>query len=179
MLKIYYEGGVEVDIFDFALKLEMESEKYYRDQADKTSFADLRFLLENLADTEARHYKIVEALRLQNNAALPPAKPSSQSESIFASYIKDAEALRKAISIDKFKEEQIDVYRVALVKEKESVEIYEKMLLQTQNPDARAALENLIKEEKAHAEAIDEIIDLLNKVSDWVESAEFNHTEPY
>ena len=168
-----------MDIFDYALKLEMESEKYYRDQAEKTSFADLRFLLENLADTEARHYKIVEALRLQNNVALPPAKPSGQSESIFSSYIKDAEALRKAISIDKFKEEQIDVYRVALVKEKESVEIYEKMLQETQNSDAKAALESLIKEEKSHAEAIDEIIDLLNKVSDWVESAEFNHTEPY
>ena len=24
-----------------------------------------------------------------------------------------------------------------------------------------------------------EIVDLLNKVSDWVESAEFNHTESY
>lgn len=55
-----------MDIFDFALKMEMESEKYYREQARKTNFSDLRILLENLAETEARHYKIVEDLRLQN-----------------------------------------------------------------------------------------------------------------
>lgn len=168
-----------MDIFDFALKLEMESEKYYRDQAAKTNFNDLKVLLEKLAADEARHYKIVEVLRLQNNAPLHPAKSLDQGISIFASYIKDAEALRKAISIDKLKEEQIDVYRVALIKEKESVEIYEKMLQETQNSDAKAALESLIKEEKSHEEVIDEIIDLLNKVNDWVEAAEFNHTDPY
>ena len=56
-----------MDIFDFALKMELESEKYYREQAESTNFTDLRILLENLADAEARHYKIVGALRLQNN----------------------------------------------------------------------------------------------------------------
>ena len=44
---------------------------------------------------------------------------------------------------------------------------------------AKAVIERLLKEEQSHAEAIDEIVDLLNKVSDWVESAEFNHTESY
>lgn len=87
--------------------------------------------------------------------------------------------MRKAISIEKDKEEQIDIYRLALVKEKESVEIYEKMLSQAQDPNAKAVIERLIKEEQKHADVMDEIIDLLNKVSDWVEAAEFNHTETY
>ena len=168
-----------MDIFDFALKMELESEKYYREQSKKAKFNDLKILLENLADAEARHYKIVGALRLQNNELLPEDEVLVETKNIFASYIKDAEALRKAISIDKIKEEQIDVYRLALVKEKESVEIYEKMLAQAQNPHAKAVIERLLKEELSHAEAIDEIVDLLNKVSDWVESAEFNHTESY
>ena len=110
---------------------------------------------------------------------MPEDEVLVETKNIFASYIKDAEALRNAISIDKIKEEQIDVYRLALVKEKESVEIYEKMLAQAQNPQAKAVIERLLKEEQSHAEAIDEIVDLLNKVSDWVESAEFNHTESY
>ena len=155
-----------MDIFDFALKMELESEKYYREQAESTNFTDLRILLENLADAEARHYKIVRALRLQNNELLPEDEVLVETKNIFASYIKDAEALRNAISIDKIKEEQIDVYRLALVKEKESVEIYEKMLAQAQNPQAKAVIERLLKEEQSHAEAIDEIVDLLNKVSD-------------
>ncbi len=168
-----------MDIFDFALKMELESEKYYREQASKTNFTDLQNLLANLADAEARHYKIVEALRLQNTEPLPDNEALAETKNIFESYIKDAEALRNAISIEKIKEEQIDVYRLALVKEKESVEVYEKMLAQAQNPHAKAVIERLIKEEQSHAEAMDEIVDLLNKVSDWVEAAEFNHTDSY
>ena len=168
-----------MDIFDFALKMEKESEKYYREQAKVTKFTDLQVLLENLAEAEARHYKIVEALRMQNNECLPEEALLAETKNIFASYIKDAEALRNAISIDKIKEDQIDIYRLALVKEKESVEIYEKMLTEAQNTHTKSVIERLIKEEQLHAEAIDEIVDLLNKVSDWVESAEFNHTEAY
>ena len=168
-----------MDIFDFALKMERESEKYYRDQANKTKFSDLKTLLENLAAAEARHYKIVEALRLQNTEALPDEEVLTETKNIFVSYVKDAEALRKAISIDKIKEDQIDVYRLALVKENESVEVYEKMLSQAHNPNVKAVLERLIKEEQSHAKVMDEIIDLLNKVSDWVEAAEFNHQEDY
>ncbi|MHC1718337.1 MAG: ferritin family protein [Acidaminococcaceae bacterium] len=168
-----------MDIFDVALKMELESEKYYLEQAKITDFTDLRVLLEKLAEEEARHYKIVEALRLQNNELLPDDRSLAKIENIFTSYIKDAEALRKAISIEKSKEEQIDVYRVALVKENESVEVYEKMMAQAQNPHAKAIIARLIKEEQSHAEAMDEIVDLLNKVSDWVEAAEFNHTDSY
>ena len=53
------------------------------------------------------------------------------------------------------------------------------MLSQAQDPNAKAVIERLIKEEQKHADVMDEIIDLLNKVSDWVEAAEFNHTETY
>ena len=53
------------------------------------------------------------------------------------------------------------------------------MLSQAHNPNVKAVLERLIKEEQSHAKVMDEIIDLLNKVSDWVEAAEFNHQEDY
>ena len=107
-----------MDIFDFALKMERESEKYYREQAGKTDFLDLRILLEKLADTEAKHYEIVEALRSQNNDLLPEDWTLEETKNIFDSYIKDTEAMCKAISIKKDKTEQIDIYRLALVKEK-------------------------------------------------------------
>ena len=168
-----------MDIFDFALKMERESEKYYREQAGKTDFLDLRILLEKLADTEAKHYEIVEALRSQNNDLLPEDWTLEETKNIFDSYIKDTEAMCKAISIKKDKAEQLDIYRLALIKEQESAAVYEKILTQTEDKNAQAVIKRLIKEEQAHAAVMDEIIDLLNKVSDWVESAEFNHTEAY
>ena len=90
-----------MDIFEFALKMEMESENYYREQAKMTKFDDLRIILENLAAAEARHYKIVEALRQQNNESLPDDQRLAEVKNIFESYIKDAKDLRNAISIEK------------------------------------------------------------------------------
>lgn len=168
-----------MDIFDFALKMESDGEKYYRQQAKATHFEDLKVLLEALADEEARHYKIVEAMRAQNNEYLQGDDSLAKACSIFVSYKKDANALKKAISIEKLREEQIDVYRVALAKEKESIELYEKMLGQAKSSAEKAVLEKLVKEEGNHALALDNVIELLNRVNDWVEAAEFNHREPY
>jgi hypothetical protein len=36
-----------------------------------------------------------------------------------------------------------------------------------------------MQEEERHAEQLEHIIDMLNNVNDWVESAEFNHKDIY
>lgn len=58
---------------------------------------------------------------------------------------------------------------------KKKCEIYEKMLTQLKILTQKLYREDPVKEEQSHAETIDEIVDLLNKVSDWVESARFKY----
>ena len=167
-----------MDIFKFALQLESDSEQYYRGQAGKTKYDDLKVVLEGLAEEEQRHYKILEAMR--DHFPLPGVETSgAKIKTIFDSFEQDFTQLKNAISIEKLQEEQIDLYRVALGKEHESVALYQKMRDATTDAAHKKVFDRLIAEEQHHAEMLDGIINMLNHVRDWVESAEFNHKDDY
>ena len=168
-----------MDVYDFALKMELDGEKYYREWALKTKYDDLKKALDGLADDEQRHYKIIQTAQHQTFKYLEADPSLSTVRNVFHSYKDDLAALKNKVSIEKLRDEQMDVYKVALVKERESVELYKTMQEKTKNADEKAILERLMKEEEGHVAVIDTIIDMLNHVNDWVEAAEFNHQDPY
>lgn len=167
-----------MDIFEFALQLETDSEQYYREQAGKTKYDDLKVVLEGLAEEERRHYKILEAMR--NQFPLPSADASGiKKDTIFDSFEQDFTKLKNRVSIEKLKDEQADLYRVALGKEHESVALYKKMREATADAKKQKLFDSLIAEEQHHVEVLDGIINMLNHVRDWVEAAEFNPKDDY
>ena len=168
-----------MDVYDFALKMELDGEKYYREWARKTKYDDLKKALEGLADDEKRHYKIIQTAQHQTFKYLEADPSLSTVRNVFHSYKDDLAALKNKVSIEKLRDEQMDVYKVALVKERESVELYKTMQEKAKNADEKAILERLMKEEEGHVAVIDTIIDMLNHVNDWVEAAEFNHQDTY
>lgn len=168
-----------MNIFDFALKMELDGEKYYREQAQKTKYEDLKIVLTGLADDEQRHYEIIQSIQKQTFKYIEADPSLSNVRNVFRSYKDDITALKNEVSIEKLKDEQLDIYRVALVKEKESVELYRKMKEDTKNIEEKKILEKLMNEEKRHEEVIDSIIDMLNHVHDWAESAEFGNRGKY
>ncbi|MDR3563884.1 MAG: ferritin family protein [Negativicutes bacterium] len=161
-----------MDIFEFALKMELEGEKYYRDLATKVKYAELKPVLEGLADDEQRHYKIIQAAKKEIWNYIEADPSLNNIQSIFASN-------KNKESILTLKKEQIDVYQAALAKEKESVELYLKLKENAVGQEAKMICEKLRHEEEKHVEVIDTIIDMLNHVNDWVEAAEFNHRDTY
>lgn len=167
-----------MDIFEFALQLETDSEQYYREQAEKTKYDDLKVVLEGLAEDERRHYKILAAMRDQFPLPVDDAS-AAEKNTIFDSFEQDFTKLKNMISIEKLKEEQVDLYRVALGKEHESVALYQKMRGAAADAGKQKVFDRLIAEEQHHAEVLDSIINMLNHVRDWVESAEFNHKDDY
>lgn len=168
-----------MDVFAFALKMELDGEKYYREQAEKVKYNDLKVVLEGLADDERRHYKIIQSMQSQTYNYVEDDPSLSKARKIFKSYQKDVSALKNKASIEKLKDEQIDVYRMALLKEQESVELYKKLNADANNSKEKEILERLMNEEKGHVEVIDSIIEMLNHVNDWVEAAEFNNPDTY
>ena len=69
--------------------------------------------------------------------------------------------------------EQLDLYRVALEKEKESIDLYEKLLSEATDDKSKDLFKFLIEQEKDHYITLEELVSQLNKCNDWVESAEF------
>ncbi len=49
-----------MDIFDYAIQMEKDGEKYYREIAGKTNNKGLATIMNMLADEEVRHIQIIE-----------------------------------------------------------------------------------------------------------------------
>ncbi|MBP2659714.1 MAG: nuclease superfamily protein [Firmicutes bacterium] len=161
-----------MDIFDFALQMELDGEKYYRDLAEKVNHDDLKKVLEGLAEDEQRHYKIIQLAQSQTFNHIADSSLSSI-PNVF-SRNKDKAFVPENDLIAKLKDEQSDVYRAALLKEEESVALYKKLQEDSKQPEAKRIFEKLMQEEEKHVEVIENIIEMLNHVNDWVEAAEFN-----
>jgi rubrerythrin len=161
-----------MDIFDFALQMELDGEKYYRDLAEKVNHDDLKKVLEGLAEDEQRHYKIIQLAQSQTFNHIADSSLSSI-PNVF-SRNKDKTFVPEDDLIAKLKDEQSDVYRAALLKEEESVALYKKLQEDSRQPEAKRIFEKLMQEEEKHVEVIENIIEMLNHVNDWVEAAEFN-----
>lgn len=168
-----------MSVLDFALKMEIDGEQYYRKQAKKVKYEGLKVILEALADDEHRHYGIV--LALQHPANNHPAVDASVSKvkTVFDlgknnEFIpKDKEAIAKLTA------EPLDIYLAALLKEEESVKLYKKMLETAEGQPNKGIIENLVHEEEQHVQVLGNIVEMFNHVNEWVESPEFNHQKPY
>ena len=51
-----------MNIYQYALQLEKDSENYYREPAQKTENIGLQNILKMLAEEEVKHYKITEQM---------------------------------------------------------------------------------------------------------------------
>jgi rubrerythrin len=164
-----------MDIFDFALNMELDGEKYYRELAERVKYDDLKKVLIGLAEDEQRHYEIIKSA--QKQMKLIEGDPSlSKIQNVFVNKTHEFNPDNKEF-IAKLKDEQFDVYEAALGKEKESVELYKKLKENAKKPEEQNIFEKLMHEEEKHVEVIENILEMLNHVNDWVEAAEFNHRD--
>lgn len=168
-----------MSILDFALKMELDGEQYYRKQAGKVKFEGLKVILEALADDERRHYEIVLALQHPANNSPVVDASASKVKNMFE-LGKDKDFIPKdKESIAKLKDEPLDIYLAALLKEEESVNFYNKMLETAEGQSNKGIIEKLVHEEEQHVQVLGNIIEMFNHVNEWVESPEFNHQKPY
>lgn len=161
-----------MNYLEFAINMELEGEKYYLEQAEKNKDNSLSTVFTMLAKDERNHAEILKKQVNKLPFELEGTKVMTKYKSIFDG----TEDLKSHINGIK---EQLDVYRLALEKEKESIELYKKMLSETDNDDEKLLFRYLIEEEKLHYRIFDEIIEHVSRPKEWVESAEFGLRKKY
>lgn len=158
--------------FERAIKMELDGETYYREQAklNKDNSLNTVFLL--LAEDERNHAKILESKFNKLSFQLDDNNILLESKNVF-------KGIRDFKSEIKKNPSQLDVYKLALVKEKESIDLYKKSLSEATNHEEKELFEYLVKQETDHFQIVEELILLLSRPDDWVESAEFGIREEY
>lgn len=161
-----------MNYLDMAIKLETEGETFYLEQADKNSGSEIERVFRLLANEERKHRELLENLSKKLDYAIPETDSEIEFESIF----RDEKDFKLETVVEP---KQIDVYRLALQKEKESIELYQKMKEESSDEEEKTLVDFLIKQEENHYKIFNNIVELLRKSEEWVESAEFGKRETY
>lgn len=158
-----------MDLYGFALKMESDGESYYRTLAEQTEDTGLKAVFDSLASDEKNHYRVITELQAENHEGAEEILQGPQ-ENVFDR--------ADSFSPTGISPKEVEAYLHARDLEKDSIGLYEKLCEQTSEKD-RCVLYKLIQEEKRHFEILDDLIVLLNRPKDWVESAEFGIRKEY
>ncbi len=161
-----------MDIYDYAMQMEKESESYYRQLAQKTDNNGLETIFNMLGDEEAKHYAVVAAM-----------KNSTPEEISATDILSDAKEVFRQMTVDvgkfNFDQEQPEFYRKAQEIEKKSRNFYLQKAGEIKNELQKKMFLNLAEEEKKHYFLLQNIIDFVATPQTWLENAEWYHLDEY
>ena len=132
-----------MDIYEFAMQMELDGRHFYQDLAKKTKNAGIKSVLTMMAESEAKHYNVI--LDMQKNDK--------------AEYSKDVEVLTKIKNVfSKMKEEkeidvdvsQVEFYKKASEIEADSEKFYLERADEEKDPHRKEIFLTLANEEKGH-----------------------------
>ena len=162
-----------MNVFEFAMKMEQDGEKFYRDLAGKTANAGLKQIFTYLADEEVKHYNLFKGLFESQPTDYESTDILADSVNVFAQ-------MKESGDIDVSDDaSQLDAYKQALEWEKKAYEFFEEKCAEATDPTEKKFLETIAKEERRHYRLIDGIIEFIGQPESWVENAEFNHLMKY
>ena len=161
-----------MDNIEFAIQMELDGEKYYNEQAELNKGNRLEKVFRLLAKDEKQHAEIVRKYADEKNFELADDNSFTEFENVFS----DEKDFKLETTTDPL---QVDVYRLALTKEQESIDLYKKMMDEAETEDGKRLFGYLIKQEEYHYNIFDNLVDHLRKAEDWVEDAEFGRRPKY
>jgi rubrerythrin len=159
-----------MNTIDFAISMELEGQKYYLDLAELNKDNELHKVFLLLADSEKQHAELLE--KYKKNEALSLEGQFIQPE--FKSVFKDLKQFRKEHTA-----KQLDAYRIACEQEEKSIDLYKKMKTNANNVSEEQMYEYLICQEEEHLILFEELVKMVTRPEEWVESAEFGIREDY
>ena len=155
-----------MDIYKFAMQMELDGRHFYLDLAKKTKNAGIKSVLTMMAESEAKHYNVI--LDMQKNDK--------------AEYSKDVEVLTKIKNVfSKMKEEkeidvdvsQVEFYKKASEIEADSEKFYLERADEEKDPHRKEIFLTLANEEKGHCILLENLVNLVSQPDSWIENSEW------
>jgi len=160
-----------MDIFNYAIQMEKDGEKYYRQLASKAVHPGIQGVLNQLADDEVKHREAIAHIReitgvFADTTVLTDAKNVFQQIQSFGG------------EFDLTGDEEA-AYRQAMELEQKSISFYLDRLDQVDNPAQKALFEKLAEEEKKHYHLMSNLVDFVASPKTWLADARFTRLDEY
>ena len=155
-----------MNTLDYAIQMEVDGEEYYTEQAKLNENNSVKTVCLILAKDEGIHAQILQNKMKNVSYELSDTESYAKIKSIF----KNADDFKSEI---RDKPTQLEFYRTALEKEKESIALYTDLLVKATDIKESDLFRYLVEQETLHFSLLDEMVSMLRHAEEWVESAEF------
>lgn len=161
-----------MDTLELALSLELDLEKYYREQAEKHKDNSLKVVFTMLAKEEEQHASILMGKADVLTAEVKKEEILTKARELFRD-LGDVKSDVKDIP------SQLESYRFALEMEHKSLDFYKGLKEKAEEEEEKRTYQYLIRQEDIHCIVLEELVKLTTRPEEWVESAEFGVREDY
>ncbi|OGR27766.1 MAG: ferritin [Desulfuromonadales bacterium GWD2_54_10] len=161
-----------MNVFDFALRMELDGKSYYEKLAAETAQIGLKNIFINLAADEQKHYETIEALRDNTAIKMVDSNVLENTKNMFLDLIKDksiVDSMRKTL----------DAYLHARKIEADSIRLYEDMAKKESNAEIAQVLQRIANEEKKHFNIMDNLYDYTLAPQNYLAWAEFSNLKEF
>ena len=163
-----------MEALDFAMQMEKDGERYYRELAQKTPDTGVAGILTTLANVEVKHYNLFKQMKESSPPQLTHGTLRGDVKNLFARMIEAGE------SFD-FGSDEVALYEKAQDLERQSKEFYTKQAEELESPEGREIFCKLADEEQLHFLILESIIEFVSRpvAGNWLENAEWFHSDEY
>jgi rubrerythrin len=165
------QGG-DMDILEYAMKMEKDGEQYYRRAAEKVNNKGIKTILSMLADEEVKHYNALARIQAQQPTEMAGTVILADAKNVFEQMNESDEKL----DVDAG---QTELYKEAQRIEEKSRDFYLEKAEEVSEEQQKELFLRLAEEEKKHYFLLENIIEFVSRPEHWLENAEFCHLEEY
>lgn len=157
-----------MNIFDFALKMEMDGKAYYEKLAAETAISGLKSIFTSLAADEQKHYEIIMAIKSGTNLKMADSTVLETAKNLF-------EEIRADKHIVGSLKKSLEGYQHARKIEADSVRFYEDAAKKEDTPETVQLLIRIANEEKKHFNILDNLYDYVLAPQNFLAWGEFSN----
>jgi rubrerythrin len=157
-----------MNVFDFAMNMEMDGKAYYEKLAAETSETGLKNIFTRLAADEQKHYDTIKAIQAGTAGPMEDSTALQEAKNAFEELLSN-----KAVADSMGK--SLDGYQHARKIEADSVKLYEDMAKQETNPETVQLLLKIANEEKKHFNIMDNLYDFVLAQQNFLAWGEFSN----
>ena len=160
-----------MNVFDVAMKMEMDGKAYYEKLADQTDLAGLQTIFRRMAEDEQNHFEVFQAMKDGKN--LPDLRVGSSlaaTRNIFENLPQPETALKNV-------KDTLAAYQHAMDVEAKSQLFYEKAASEETDPQLKEVLLKIAAEEKQHFDIMEKVFHFINAPNQYLSGAEISNRE--
>ena len=157
-----------MNIFDFAMKMELDGKAYYEKLAAETAVVGLKSIFVNLAADEQKHYDTIKAIKSGTAGAMTDSTILEEAKNLFADLMGDKNIVGSL-------KRSLDGYEHARKIEADSVRFYEDAAGKESNPATAKLLLRFASEEKKHYNIMDNLYDFTLAPQNFLAWGEFSN----